>query len=112
MITLERIKLIALDIIADDEWVNDSHSAAEHKGIVSGLNTLIEHLEEVDNSHEKIFITWGVEDVLSLDPNLTREECLEVLELAEHYHDANYGINWDTLLSYIEDVKNTENQTF
>jgi hypothetical protein len=49
MITLERIKNIADDIIADDEWVNDSHSQAEHSGIKAGLRALIRHLEEVSD---------------------------------------------------------------
>lgn len=49
MITLERIKNIADDIIADTEWVNDTHTVAEHNGIVDGLNRLIEHLEEVSD---------------------------------------------------------------
>ena len=49
MITLERIKKIANDIIADTEWVNDTHTEVEHNGIVDGLNRLIEHLEETTN---------------------------------------------------------------
>jgi hypothetical protein len=48
MITIERIKNIAEDIIADDGWVNDSHTKREHEGIKDGLNRLIEHLEEVE----------------------------------------------------------------
>jgi hypothetical protein len=52
-ITLERIKNIALDIIADDEWVIvGGHSGAEHKGIVYGLNELIRHLEETNEGEE------------------------------------------------------------
>ena len=47
MITLERIKNIADDIIADDEWVNDIHSQEEHSGIKAGLEMLIRHLEEI-----------------------------------------------------------------
>ncbi len=47
MITIERLKNIAEDIIADDEWVNDSHTKSEHEGIKDGLNRLIRHLEEV-----------------------------------------------------------------
>jgi len=47
-IDLDRIKNIAEDIIADDEWVNDTHTEAEHNGIVDGLNRLIEHLEETE----------------------------------------------------------------
>ena len=32
-IELSRIKRIAADIKADDEWVNDSHTSAEHQGV-------------------------------------------------------------------------------
>ena len=45
MITIEQIKRIADDIKADDEWVNDSHSAAEHKGVRMGLEMLVRHLD-------------------------------------------------------------------
>ena len=37
MITIERIKNIADDIIADDEWINDSHTQSEHNGIKAGI---------------------------------------------------------------------------
>lgn len=47
--SLERIKMISIDIISDDEWVNDSLTMAEHRGIVSGLNMLINHLTELEN---------------------------------------------------------------
>ena len=50
MITLERIKNIAEDIIADYEWVNDSHTEAEHDGIKAGLYALIHHLEETEDA--------------------------------------------------------------
>ena len=46
-ITLERIKNIADDIISDVEWVNDTHTEAEHKGVKAGLYALIHHLEEL-----------------------------------------------------------------
>ena len=50
MITIERIKNIADDIIeSNEEWVNDSHSASEYEGMVNALHMLIEHLEEVEN---------------------------------------------------------------
>lgn len=47
--SLEQIKMISIDIISDDEWVNDSQTMAEHRGIVSGLNRLINHLTEIEN---------------------------------------------------------------
>jgi len=48
-ITLERIKNIAKDIIDDTEWVNDSHTKAEHNGIKDGLERLMRHLEETES---------------------------------------------------------------
>ena len=48
-VELERLKNIAEDIIADDEWVNDSHTQSEHAGIKAGLYALIHHLEEVSD---------------------------------------------------------------
>ena len=49
MITLQKIKNIAQDIKADNEWVNDSHSAFEHKGICDGLDRLVRHLTEIND---------------------------------------------------------------
>tara|TARA_B110000977_G_C10981075_1_gene456153 strand:+ start:509 stop:775 length:267 start_codon:yes stop_codon:yes gene_type:complete len=47
---LDTIKKIAQDIMDEnEEWVNDSHSAHEHAGIVSGLNQLISRLENDDS---------------------------------------------------------------
>jgi len=54
MITIERLKNIAKDIIADDEWVNDSHTKSEHEGIKDGLNRLIRHLEEVEDEWDML----------------------------------------------------------
>jgi len=53
MITIKRLKNIAEDIIADDGWVNDSHSGAEHDGVKAGLYALIHHLEETNENVEE-----------------------------------------------------------
>ena len=47
-ITLEKVKRIAEEIKLDKEWVNDSHSSFEYKGVCSGLDMLIRHLKEVE----------------------------------------------------------------
>lgn len=46
---------------------------------------------------------WGDDDAKIL----TDEEAAEVLRLAEKYHDANIGINWDVLSCWIDQVKKT-----
>ena len=53
---------------------------------------------------DKITIIWCIEDVKSLDDNLTDEQAREVLRLAEKYHDCNIGISWDVLSYYISEV--------
>ena len=45
-IKLDRIVAIATDLKNDTEWVNDSHSEYEHKGVVHGLDRLINHLSK------------------------------------------------------------------
>jgi len=48
-ISIDKIKYIVEEIISDDEWVNDSHTHAEHKGIRAGLYALIHHIEKLLN---------------------------------------------------------------
>ena len=54
-VELNRIKRIAEDIKSDDEWVNDSHSAAEHQGVKSGLDMLVSHIEHTKEVGEPWF---------------------------------------------------------
>jgi hypothetical protein len=44
-----------------------------------------------------IFSAWHVDDVLSERPDLTEEQCREVLRNLERNHDANIGINWEVI---------------
>ncbi len=40
---------------------------------------------------------WCIEDVQEVRPDLTEDQCWEVLEATRRYHDATIGINWDVL---------------
>lgn len=51
---------------------------------------------------EKISIEWCIGDVKAVRPDLTKEQCSEVLQAAEHYHDASIGISWDVLESHAD----------
>jgi hypothetical protein len=42
----------------------------------------------------KITIEWSVADVKCSRPQLTMEQCKDVLEVIESDHDAQVGINW------------------
>ena len=51
LVSLEKIKNIAIDIKDDDEWVNDSQTQAEYKGVCDGLDMLVNHLEELERNN-------------------------------------------------------------
>ena len=95
MITIDKIINIAKDIKEDKDWVNDSHTNAEHRGVVSGLDSLIRHLKEIKK--DDISISWSVEDIRSLGFECTDDQGMEVLRAMVEDHDANYGITWATL---------------
>jgi len=47
---------------------------------------------------------WHIDDVQSLQEDLTDDECREVLKTIEHVFDATVGINWDVISYYIDQV--------
>lgn len=47
-ITIDLIKRISWDIMQDNDWVNDSLTASEYKGVCDGLNRLMKHLTETE----------------------------------------------------------------
>ena len=46
---------------------------------------------------DEISIVWSTEDVLSVRPDLNKEEAREVLYELDHSHDATIGINWEVI---------------
>jgi len=59
-----------------------------------------------ERDDDSISITWCIDDVRSLAPDidLTYEQCREVLAMADNNHDASIGINWDVLRVYLDVV--------
>lgn len=50
----------------------------------------------------QIALVWGLEDVREVAPDLTDEQCWQVLVFCERSHDANHGITWHTLAAAAE----------
>jgi hypothetical protein len=48
-------------------------------------------------TRREIAVIWCIEDVQSVRPDLSEDQCWEVLQLVERHHDANIGICWTTL---------------
>ena len=53
-----------------------------------------------NNLPNSITIKWHILDVQSV-ADVTDDEARQVLQMAQHYHDA-YGISWETLEIYAE----------
>ncbi len=45
----------------------------------------------------KIAVLWHISDVRAVRPDLTNDQCWEVLQNAKQHHDATVGISWETL---------------
>ena len=60
----------------------------------------------IENGQPVIVDRWDADDIQSvaenMDARLTEAQILEVMELIVRSHDANYGINWDTIGSAID----------
>ncbi|MEC8306439.1 MAG: hypothetical protein VXZ72_01070 [Chlamydiota bacterium] len=64
----------------------------------------------------EINITWSTEDVLhqakQKGVNLTEDEANEILLEMERKHDADVGINWETIDVYIDDLVDARDYSY
>ncbi len=69
------------------------------------VTDLIDKLIDSYNSDDDILaIIWQTDDVLSIAPALTHDQCVEVLDTADRCHDANHGVCWETLEVYADEI--------
>ena len=47
--------------------------------------------------NREIAITWNVDDVKGIRPDLTDEQAMDVLYDVKRKHDAEWGVSWTTL---------------
>ena len=56
------------------------------------------------NSDKQIAIIWSIEDVQSYRPDLNDEQAMEVLRFAEAKHDADFGVTWDVIIFWANEL--------
>ncbi len=54
---------------------------------------------------DEISINWHFTDIQEIDDSLTNDEARQVLQLIKKNHDANIGINWETIEVWIDYFK-------
>jgi hypothetical protein len=79
---------------ADDEmsWLEEADSAMARAHALASQPS------------DEIAITWHIDDVKELRPDLTDDQAREVLQQAKDRHDAGIGINWEVLEIHADDL--------
>lgn len=54
-------------------------------------------IHELLAKRKQIAVIWSIEDVQQVRPDLTGDQAWQVLEEVDRRHDAELGINWQTL---------------
>jgi hypothetical protein len=67
-------------------------------------STAIANIQVLEGGNDTFYKTWHTDDVLSLNPQLSRDFARLVLQMAMDNHDATIGINWEVLEIYISQV--------
>lgn len=67
-------------------------------------STAIAHIQMLAGGNDTFYKVWHTDDVLSLNPQLSRDFARLVLQMAMDNRDATIGINWEVLRSYISQV--------
>jgi hypothetical protein len=62
------------------------------------------HLTQDKDGKYYLADEWHIEDVQSVRPDLDDDQASGVLEAVADNHDANYGINWDVLTYWADEL--------
>ena len=114
LVQLKNLKLVQIVSIAKhclEQVEDDSYTIQEVTQGKAGerwedisIETVIEHIQLFEGGNDTFSKIWHVDDVLSINSDLSRDQARLVLTMAMDNHDANIGINWEVLTEYIDRV--------
>jgi hypothetical protein len=110
LVQLKNLKLIQIESSEDNSYVIQevTQGKAGERWEDISIETVIEHIQMLEGGNDTFAKIWHVDDVLSINSNLSRERARLVLTMAMDNHDANIGINWEVLTEYIDRVLEME----
>ena len=62
------------------------------------------HLTQDKNGKYYLADDWHIEDVQSIRQDLDDDQASDVLEAVADNHDANYGINWNVITFWADEL--------
>jgi hypothetical protein len=85
------------------EQARDTISEAETAGITPAPGEIDIHA--LLAKRRQIAVIWSIEDVQEMRPDLTEDQCWEVLQATERRQDAEIGINWEVLSCHADAIR-------
>lgn len=82
-------------VISFDYWDEWQHASMVAFAVAEALNQNREsRIQPRREDRETISISWNVDDVQTVRPDLGKSECEKVLYAVKAFHDMNVGVNW------------------
>jgi hypothetical protein len=106
LIQLKNLKLVLVEALDNYKYIIQEVTLGEAGQRWDNIDasTAIAHIQMLEGDNDTFYKTWHTDDVLSLNPQLSRDFARLVLQMAIDNHDATIGINWEVLEIYISQV--------
>jgi hypothetical protein len=110
LVQLKNLKLVQIESSEDRSYIIQevTQGKAGERWEDISVETVIEHIQMLEGGNDTFAKIWHVDDVLSINSDLSRDRARLVLTMAMDNHDANIGINWDVLKEYVDRVLEME----
>ncbi len=106
LIQLKNLKLVLVKALDRHKYIIQEVTLGEAGQRWDNIDasTAIAHIQMLEGGTDTFYKIWHTDDVLSLNPKLSRDFARLVLQMAMDNHDATIGINWEVLKIYIGQV--------
>jgi hypothetical protein len=106
LIQLKNLKLVLVEALDNYKYIIQEVTLGEAGQRWDNIDasTAIAHIQMLEGGNDTFYKIWHTDDVLSLNPQLSRDFARLVLQIAMDNHDANIGINWKVLQQYVDQV--------
>jgi hypothetical protein len=110
LVQLKNLKLVQIESSVDNSYIIQevTQGKAGERWEDISIETVIEHIQMLEGGNDTFAKIWHVDDVLSINSDLSRNHARLVLTMAIDNHDANIGINWEVLQKYVSQVLEME----
>jgi hypothetical protein len=106
LIQLKNLKLVLVEALDNHKYIVQevTLNLLGQRWDNIDASTAIANIQILEGGNDTFYKIWHTDDVLSLNPQLSRDFARLVLQMAMDNHDAIIGINWEVLQSYISQV--------